>query len=47
MATTEMLNREALVERIKSEILADMATGTVPPDAPGFAALHDYVDGCR
>lgn len=44
MAITETLNREDLVERIKTEILADIAAGIVPVDVPDFSALHDHVD---
>jgi hypothetical protein len=37
---------DALVERVRREILADFADGTLPRDGSvcGFADLHDYVD---
>jgi len=44
MATLQTLNREALVERMKREITADITAGIVPVDVPDFSALHDHVD---
>jgi hypothetical protein len=35
---------DAAVSRAKSEILADIASGTVPGGVGSFAALHDHVD---
>ncbi len=35
---------KATLERVKREILADMADGTVPSSANSFTMLHDYVD---
>lgn len=34
----------AIIERIKSEILADVKAGTVPETVASFSELHDYVD---
>jgi len=33
-----------LAERMKSEILADIKAGIVPPTVTGYSNLHDYVD---
>lgn len=33
-----------VVERAKSEVLADIAAGHVPATVATFAELHDYVD---
>jgi len=33
-----------VVERAKSEILADVASGTVPSTCASFSELHDYTD---
>ncbi len=33
-----------LVARIKSEVLADIASGKVPPTVSSYSELHDYVD---
>jgi len=35
---------DAAVAQSKQEILADMASGTVPTEVRTFSALHDYVD---
>ena len=35
---------DAAVSRAQSEIMADIASGTVPAAVKNFAALHDYVD---
>lgn len=35
---------EQTVERMKSEILADMRAGRVPETCHSFSELHDYVD---
>lgn len=39
-----MLTPEELAERMKSEILADIRNGIVPPAVAEFSQLHDYVD---
>ena len=39
-----MNNLPATVARMKSEILADIAAGTVPASVSTFSELHDYVD---
>lgn len=39
-----MLNVTTLTERIKADILAQVASGRVPADVPDFAALHNHVD---
>lgn len=46
MQTTKIaaLNLEQTVARMKSEILADIASGTVPETVSSFSELHDYVD---
>ena len=33
-----------VVERAKGEILADVASGTVPSTCASFSELHDYTD---
>ena len=38
------LNLEKTIMRMKSEILHDIADGTVPADVMSFGDLHDYVD---
>ena len=35
---------EQTIERAKAEILADVASGTVPRTCASFSELHDYVD---
>lgn len=35
---------DAAVSRAQTEILADIASGTVPEGMSSFAALHDHVD---
>jgi hypothetical protein len=37
-------NLQATVARMKAEILADIAAGTVPATVASFSELHDYVD---
>jgi hypothetical protein len=45
-ARSELQQRfiDAAVSRAQSEIMVDIASGTVPADVENFAALHDYVD---
>ena len=45
-ARSELQQRfiDAAVSRAQSEIMADIAGGTVPAAVKNFAALHDYVD---
>ncbi len=40
----EAEKRAATIARMKSEILADIAAGTVPASVSTFSELHDYVD---
>jgi hypothetical protein len=35
---------EQAIERSKSEILGDVAEGTVPATCASYSELHDYVD---
>jgi hypothetical protein len=37
-------NLQATIARMKSEILADIAAGTVPATVASFSELHEYVD---
>ena len=39
-----MPNLQATIARMKSEILADIASGKVPASVSSFSELHDYVD---
>lgn len=34
----------AIIERVKIEILDDMADGTIPRTVSSFSELHDFVD---
>ncbi len=38
------MNLQATIERAKKEVLADIASGTVPATVDNFADLHTYVD---
>lgn len=39
-----MITNTELAERMKLEILADVAAGKVPVNIAGYAELHDYAD---
>lgn len=39
-----MTTHAELAERMKAEILADVASGVVPASVASFSELHDYVD---
>ena len=39
-----MQDERQVVERAKAEILAEVASGTVPSTCASFSELHDYVD---
>ncbi len=39
-----MITSETISERMKREILDDVASGTVPAKVAGFTDLHTYVD---
>lgn len=39
-----MNNLNQTIARMKSEILADIAAGTIPATVASFSELHDYVD---
>lgn len=41
MATTTL---DALIKRMKAEILSDMRSGTLPVSVCSFSDLHDYVN---
>lgn len=41
---TQTLTLPATIQRMKSEILADIAAGVVPATVASFSELHDYVD---
>lgn len=42
MTTTD--NLKTTVERMKAEVLADIAAGVVPASVSSYAELHDHVD---
>lgn len=42
--TPNLWTVEAIVERMKAEITADLESGRVPAKVASFADLHDYVD---
>lgn len=44
MTDFKMPTLEETVARMKAEILADIANGTVPQSIKNFSELHDYVD---
>jgi hypothetical protein len=39
-----MITSEEMIERMKVEIVADVAAGIVPAGIANFAELHNYVD---
>jgi hypothetical protein len=45
MITPMWTTLEQAIERSKSEILGDVADGTVPPTCTSYSELHDYVEG--
>lgn len=44
MITPVWTTVEQAVERAKSEVLADVASGIVPETCASFSELHDYVE---
>ena len=44
MPATKPPEVAAVLDRMKAEILSDIANGTVPATVATFAELHDYVD---
>ena len=44
MATPVWTTLEQAVERSKSEILGDVAEGTVPATCASYSELHDHAD---
>ena len=44
MTTPRWASLEQTIERSKSEILRDVADGTIPATCASYSQLHDYVD---